>query len=66
MTTKEFKIDGMSCMHCVKAVEMELKDLDPQEMNVEIGSAKVTYDESKNNEKDFVKAIEEAGYKVIN
>jgi len=65
MTTKEFKIDGMSCMHCVKAVEMEIKELDPQEMNVEIGYAKVTYDDTKNSENDFIKAIEEAGYKVV-
>ena len=65
MTTKEFKIEGMSCMHCVKSVEMELKELNPHEMKVEIGNARITYDETKNNETDFVKAIEEAGYKVI-
>ena len=47
MTTKEFKIKGMSCM------------------KVEIGNARITYDETKYNETDFVKAIEEAGYKVI-
>ncbi len=66
MTTKEFNIDGMTCMHCVKGVEMELKELEAAEFHVEIGNAKVTYDETKLTEKDIVNAIEEAGYKVKN
>lgn len=64
MVTKEFAIEGMSCMHCVKRVEMELKELNPAEMKVEIGKAEVTYDENQFGEADFIKAIEEAGYKV--
>ena len=66
MTTRELKIEGMSCHHCVMAVEKELKKIN--EVNVEdvqIGSAKVEYDESKINENVFKEAIEEAGYKLV-
>lgn len=65
MTTKEFKIEGMSCGHCVNAVEVELSKLELDDKQVEIGSAKVSFDESKTNENQVVEAIEEAGYKVV-
>lgn len=63
---KLFKIDGMTCLHCVMAVEVELKDAGFEKFEVEIGSAKVEYDGSEEQEKKVVAAIEEAGYKVIN
>ena len=66
MTTKEFKIDGMSCNHCVMAVKNALKELNPSELNVEIGKAVVSYDEGKTTEKELIAAIEEEGYKVVN
>jgi len=65
MKTSEFKIEGMSCMHCVKAVELELSKVDLEESHVEIGSAKVSYDENKVNESSIVDAINESGYKVV-
>jgi copper chaperone len=65
MKTSEFKINGMSCMHCVKAVEIELSKIELEESHVEIGSAKVSYDENKVNETIIVDAINESGYKVI-
>ena len=65
MTTKEFKIEGMSCMHCVKAVDIELNKLPLNEKKVEIGSAKVSYDESKIQPAQIEEAIKEAGYKVV-
>jgi copper chaperone len=65
MKTKEFKIDGMSCGHCVMAVEKELAKIDLEESKVEIGSAKVIYDESKVKEIDIVEAINESGYNVV-
>ena len=67
MKTQEFKIEGMSCNHCVMAVRKELSKLENVKIeDVKIGSAKVQYDESKVNEKALAAAIEEAGYKVIN
>ncbi len=65
MTEKEYKIDGMTCHHCVKAVEIELDEIDVASRKVEIGSAVVEFDESKISDDQVVKAIEEAGYTVI-
>jgi copper chaperone len=66
MTQKEFKIEGMSCGHCVMAVKKELQKIENLKIdNVEIGSAKVEFDESKLNNQKIIDAIEEAGYKVI-
>lgn len=55
----------MSCQHCVQAVEVELEELGVESYKVEIGSAKVKYDENKISEDDLFKAIDEAGFKVV-
>jgi copper chaperone len=65
MKTQEFKIEGMSCGHCVMAVKAELGELNLDNAEVEIGKVKVDYDESNVSEQDIVSAIEEAGYKVV-
>ena len=65
MTEKTYKIDGMTCHHCVKAVEVELSETGVEQYDVEIGSAKVKYDENKVTEKEIETAIEEAGYQVV-
>jgi len=62
---KEFRIEGMSCAHCVMAIEKILSKLDLKIIHVKIGSAEVEFDISKVNEKDVADAIKEAGYKVI-
>ncbi len=65
MTKKELKIEGMSCGHCVMAVKKELSKLqDVKVEDVQIGGAKVQYDENKVSEKDLENAVEEAGYKI--
>ena len=65
MILKEFKIEGMSCGHCVAAVKKELSKLtDIIVDDVQIGNAKVKYDENKVTQKNIVEAIEGAGYKV--
>jgi len=61
---KEYNIEGMSCNHCVMSVEKQFSKLNLNEFKVEIGSAKVEYDETKIDEKEIIKAIEEAGYKI--
>ena len=67
MTTKELKIEGMSCHHCVMAVKKELSKLENVQVeDVQIGSAKIEYDENKVNEKALADAVEEAGFKLIN
>ena len=59
------KIDGMSCNHCVMAVQKNLAKIDLIKFDVTIGSAKVEFDEKKISEDVIIKAIEEAGYQVI-
>jgi copper chaperone len=67
MTTKEIKIEGMSCGHCEMAVRKGLSKLDNVKVkNVKIGKAVVEYDEAKVAEQDLYKAIEEAGYQPLN
>lgn len=65
MKTELIKIDGMSCMHCVKAVREELQKLDLNLKSVEIGSARVEYDETKVSRDKIYDSIKEAGFKVV-
>lgn len=67
MARKTIQIDGMSCQHCVMRVKKAIEGLQGvQELDVQIGSADVTFDESKVREKDIEDAIAKAGYKVRN
>jgi copper chaperone CopZ len=60
-----YKIGGMSCNHCVMAVKKELSKLNPESLDVEIGSLRIVIDEAKINSDSIEKAIAEAGYKII-
>jgi copper chaperone len=64
MTAKEFKIDGMTCGHCVMAVKRELSKLNLESAEVEIGTAQVKFDETKIDSSTIENAISEAGFKV--
>ncbi len=66
MTTKEIKIDGMSCGHCEMAVRKELSKLDNVKVKkVKIGEAVVEFDETKTDEQKIYQAIKEAGYTPV-
>jgi copper chaperone len=66
MSETSLKIEGMSCQHCVMRVKKAIGLLPGvTEAQVDIGNAKVTYDETKLKKDDLTKAVEEAGYKVI-
>jgi len=65
MKKQELKIEGMSCQHCVKAVEVEFDELNLDSYEVEVGSAIVQYDEEKVNYEDILNAVDEAGFKVV-
>jgi len=62
---KEFKIEGMSCHHCVAAVQKSLAKINLKIFEVNIGSAKVDFDENKIGEDEIITAIQEAGYRVV-
>ena len=65
MKEQTYKIEGMTCQHCIMAVKVELEEIGVDSFEVEIGSAKVKFDKNKVNDADIDKAVEEAGFKVI-
>ena len=66
MKTQELTIEGMSCGHCIMHVKKELSKLNGLTIeDVEIGKARVQYDETKVTPDQLTKAIEEAGYKLV-
>jgi len=61
----KFKITGMTCAACSRAVERAVKKLDgidKAEVNLAIEELYVEYDETKINEEDIIRAVEKAGY----
>ncbi len=63
---EEIKIEGMSCMHCVGAVEKELKKISGLIVEkVEIGKAVVRNDSGELNHEEIFSAIKEAGYNPV-
>ena len=62
-----YKISGMSCAACAKAVERVVKKLDgveEQSVNIATEKLSIVYDKSKVNFNDIKSAIEKAGYGV--
>ena len=66
MKTQELKIEGMSCGHCVMSVKKELSKLASVVVeDVQIGKAKIQYDETKISNQMIADTIDEAGYKLV-
>ena len=64
---KELKLEvsGMSCGHCVGAVREALAGVPGVKVDdVRIGSASVTFDETKTTVGDLVDAVNDAGYEA--
>jgi copper chaperone len=58
-------IDGMTCQHCVMRVKKAIEGLAGiSDLSVEVGSARVTFDESKIQQTDIENTILKAGYKI--
>lgn len=66
MSNLILKVDGMSCNHCVNAIEKAMRDLGAQG-KVDLASklVEVQYDETKLSEQAIKEAIEEQGYDVV-
>jgi len=67
MKTEILNVNGMSCKHCVNAVDSELKELSGIEsvnISLESGTVEVSFDESKVSLDDIKKTISETGYEV--
>ncbi|MFL5562707.1 MAG: cation transporter [Gemmatimonadaceae bacterium] len=66
MDRMTMKIDGMSCGHCVAAVDKALQKLDGVKVEgVAIGKATVSYDPSKVSEDAIADAVADEGYAVV-
>jgi len=61
----ELNVEGMSCMHCVKAVTEALSQVPGvnkvEEVSLETGTARV---EGSPDPQDLVAAVKEAGYRA--
>ncbi len=65
MTNITIRVEGMSCMHCVMRVKRALENLRGiQSSDVQIGTVKVSFDETALKKEDIEKAIANAGYRV--
>ena len=61
----EFKVDGMSCNHCVQTITKSLTKLDSRaKVEVDLAS-KLVKVESVEDPKTLAAEIEEAGYTVL-
>ncbi len=59
------EIGGMSCGHCVRAVEQALRDMAGVEVEqVEVGAAVVSYDGAVVRPEDIDRVVTEEGYEV--
>lgn len=66
MNRMTLKIDGMSCGHCVAAVDRALKSLQGVEVEqVSIGSASVRFDPDTTSQSVITDAIQDEGYLVL-
>ena len=66
MKSHELVIEGMNCNHCVMHVKKELSKISGLVIeDVQIGKARVQYDETKVSEQNLVQAVEEAGYRLV-
>jgi len=66
--TKIFNVEGMSCMHCVKAVKDSVESLSGiGKVEVDLAGKKVVveYEADKVNIQDIKDKIEDAGYEVV-
>lgn len=65
MKQLKLEVSGMSCGHCVGAVREALAGVPGVKVDqVNIGSASVTFDETKTTVSDLVDAVSDAGYEA--
>ena len=65
-TTNTYKVEGMTCGHCVAAVTEELSKLDGvSHVDVDLASGRVTVESNHAlDNADVAAAVDEAGYTV--
>ncbi len=65
MTDATIKIEGMSCQHCVMRVKKAIEALKGiNDLDVQIGTVKLKFNEKEVKKEEIEKAIADAGYKI--
>ena len=65
MKTTRLQVQGMTCGHCVSAVEKALRGqagVQSASVHLESGAAEVEYDEASVRPEQLIAAVEEEGY----
>lgn len=68
MEQTTLNIQGMTCGHCESAVNnalTELQGVENVQVNLDKGTAEVSYDSSKVSTETMKEAVEEQGYDVV-
>lgn len=67
MTTASYRVTGMTCDHCVRAVTEEIDRLPGvTDVNVDLASGTVTVSSDAPLDEDAVRAaVDEAGYELV-
>jgi len=67
MSTTTYKVQGMTCGHCVSAVTQEVSKLDGvSDVKVDLESGDVTVTSAEPLSEEAVKAaVDEAGYELV-
>jgi len=66
MQTATLKVQGMSCGHCVSAVEGAVRKLGGQaKVDLASGTVTVEFDETKTSLEAIKESIEDQGYDVV-
>lgn len=61
-----FKIEGMSCQHCINSIKKQFEKSNIENYEIEIGIVKIEISDNKNDLEKIKQLIEEAGFKVVN
>lgn len=65
MKTISLSVSGMSCGHCVSAIEKALKEINVEsQVDLASGKVQVSFDESKQSLATIQETIEDQGYEV--
>jgi len=65
MKTISLSVSGMSCGHCVSAIENALKEINVEsQVDLASGTVQVSFDESKQSLATIQETIEDQGYEV--
>ncbi len=64
--TRTYAVQGMTCSHCVMSVREEVSEVaGVEEVDVDLGSGRMTVTGEAFTDEAIVAAVDEAGYEVV-